>query len=232
LIDTFHGGNVMDAARHIGLPQQTLNRIARGKFKQSPRADALEAIASKYPGVTVDWLLNGRGAGPQKVDAEGRPITASRLRWHGIEAQLIAAFDEAARGSRAERGLSRENERKLLETGLSTLAMAPLLATAAIGTSGEMDKRRGARHLEHLRTSLDGAAQYWADFFERLIEIEGVDQVVDGLRKHLPWLILGFSEIHTAERLAKEPGWLRSYAEFLRRDEVKGSSPSQDSAST
>ncbi len=235
LIDTFHGGNVRDAARHIGIPQQTLNRIARGGYKQSPRADALEMIAAAYPGVTVDWLLTGHGVGPRKVDEGGRPITAARLRWEAVVQRLLAAFDAASGESPVDRGLTREGERTLLRSGLRALTVGPsLLAATAIGVAGEMDKRRAARHIEHLRASFDGAAQFWADFFERAIEIEGEDRVINGLRRHLSLLLIGFSDLHAAEELAKKPDWFRGYAEFLQRNEAKGS-PSvrpQDSASS
>lgn len=62
LIRHSHGGNVNAASAATGLPQSTLARIADGRV-QSPRADALLALATYYR-TNVDWLLCGLGAAP------------------------------------------------------------------------------------------------------------------------------------------------------------------------
>jgi hypothetical protein len=63
LIRARHEGNVLAAARFIGIPQRTLAAIYSGQVK-SPRAAVLERISAAYPGVTLDWLVRGIGEGP------------------------------------------------------------------------------------------------------------------------------------------------------------------------
>ena len=66
LVEDSHGGNVRAAARDIGVPQQTLQRIVRGSGA-SPRVDTLQRIARFYR-TSVDWLLTGEGAGPNATE--------------------------------------------------------------------------------------------------------------------------------------------------------------------
>src|SRR5689334_6920017 len=68
LVDHFHGNRgVNRAAQHIGIPQSTLQRIYAGERK--PSVDVLRSIAEAYPctGLTLDWLISGRGADPQLI---------------------------------------------------------------------------------------------------------------------------------------------------------------------
>lgn len=59
--------SVNAAAKAIGIPQQTLDRIVRGQHR-APRVETLQQIADFYD-TTVDWLLNGRGAAPSIATA-------------------------------------------------------------------------------------------------------------------------------------------------------------------
>src|SRR5690349_12635160 len=62
LIGLYFGGSVNAAATEFQLPQRTLARIAKGQ-SVSPPSRTLARIAEGF-GVTIDWLLTGRGEPP------------------------------------------------------------------------------------------------------------------------------------------------------------------------
>ena len=77
LIDRFHGGSARAASAFAGVPQRTLLNIATGAVAH-PRVDALERIARSHEpaGVTMDWLVSGRGSPPRvAVEVAGQTIT-------------------------------------------------------------------------------------------------------------------------------------------------------------
>lgn len=62
LVKAYHGGKVRRAAAAWGVPQQTLDRILKGKVRH-PRGDLLLRIAALHR-TTVEWVLTGSGPDP------------------------------------------------------------------------------------------------------------------------------------------------------------------------
>ena len=86
IVELYWAGNVKAAAIQLGIPQNTLYRIASGETP-NPRADALLKIAD-FAGASVEYLLTGAGRGPQTFTARGRRISGESLRWWRLVDQL------------------------------------------------------------------------------------------------------------------------------------------------
>lgn len=67
VVDRWWNGSVRKAADRAGIPQQTLDRIARGE-SQNPRGAVLQRFAQRN-NISVEWLLTGSGKGPEDADA-------------------------------------------------------------------------------------------------------------------------------------------------------------------
>src|SRR4051794_33478520 len=65
LIRSRHGA-VNSAAKAMGIPQRTLAAIVSGEIK-NPRAELVTRVA-QFHQVTTDWLLTGKGEGPEQRD--------------------------------------------------------------------------------------------------------------------------------------------------------------------
>jgi transcriptional regulator with XRE-family HTH domain len=61
LIDRFHRGSIRAAATDLGMPVTTLFQIVRNQ--RQPRLDSVRRLAAYYR-VSLDWLLTGKGPGP------------------------------------------------------------------------------------------------------------------------------------------------------------------------
>lgn len=84
LVSQFASENA--AAKELGIPQTTLNRILKEE-RGYPRADTLQKIADYFE-TTVDWILTGRGTSPMR----GPHRIAEKRQWEQI-AKAIAGDD-------------------------------------------------------------------------------------------------------------------------------------------
>lgn len=83
LVNRVHGGNRNAAARDIGVSQPTITRLLgeRQGTEPNPSTEVLQKIAGFY-GVTIDWLLTGKGETPV-VFSEEFPV-AEQLRFSAV----------------------------------------------------------------------------------------------------------------------------------------------------
>ena len=158
VIDRLCEGSVNRAARQLGIPQQTLQRIASGDTP-NPRANVLAQIA-KFAGTTVEYLLTGEGTGPQAVDGRGRPRSGGVARWLRIVASLYP-----------ERGGVREH--------LDDLVFGPLgfywvIAPPSFDSRGREKPRRNLKSLGRVQ---DNVAEAWANLLEDALAVFGPDTV-------------------------------------------------------
>lgn len=65
LVRQVHGGNVLESARHAGVPYATFRALYRGDT-DDPGLGTVSTIAEAY-GVPVDWFLGGHDAGREPV---------------------------------------------------------------------------------------------------------------------------------------------------------------------
>lgn len=75
LIDHEFAGSENAAAKEIGIPQPTLNRITSGQ-RTLPHTSTLLKIAETF-GASLDWLVNGTGRGPRCLDLPPRRRTTT-----------------------------------------------------------------------------------------------------------------------------------------------------------
>lgn len=95
LIDHFHGKRgVNRAAAHSGVAQSTLQRVYTGERK--PSLDVVRRIVEAYPGtgLTMDWLVSGRGE-PPRIGVEIAGQTVTDPEWVSIH----LAFNNALRAA-------------------------------------------------------------------------------------------------------------------------------------
>lgn len=136
LVDRYWGGSVYGAARDLGIPQQTLQRIVTGETL-NPRVRVLERIAAGCD-TTVDWLLTGKGPEPPEADSEGGQLTGSRIRLRSVLDRLGAAGD--------------------LRLHLMALAYAPFRAAMLVGVgSAEATSKATEASAEAWANLLDSA---------------------------------------------------------------------------
>lgn len=79
LVDHVWSGSVNAAAKDLGVPQSTLQRVVDGAIA-APRTNFTEAFRLGLD-VSSDWLIAGVGTGPQGRDSRGRPLVAGVPRW-------------------------------------------------------------------------------------------------------------------------------------------------------
>jgi len=85
VVDLYYNGSVNKAARDMGVPQPTLTQIVDGTV-QNPRGSTLQKIAA-HSGASVDWLLTGKGRGPDPAAREWSGGEAGR-RWQALVESL------------------------------------------------------------------------------------------------------------------------------------------------
>ena len=88
LVNAYHGGNINEAARDVGVAQPTLARLLGrvGGRPPNPSAAVLRLIADHYE-ASIDWLLTGEGRGPGLDPAREIP-GADVLRWRSVLRRL------------------------------------------------------------------------------------------------------------------------------------------------
>jgi transcriptional regulator with XRE-family HTH domain len=184
LIGRVNGGSVNAAAKAIGIPQPTLNRIASGKTV-SPRLDVVQQLASYYK-VSVDWLLNG-GGHQQPIDELARALVSIEwLAWRRCVDSL---------------GLEPAVRDVVLKIPTATLVAWNHIAaqshpkadsaayTAARGALGEVHRRE---------------VQAWTALLENLVGVFGRKMVAKDLAAGVDQARLGFNATATMMLMAKE----------------------------
>lgn len=166
LVDYYWDGSVNRAASALGIPQQTLNRIATG-HTPNPRATLVSKIASGS-NVSLDWLLKGKGAGPTLDDAHGRPITGAEMRLNGVLDRLGAGDS--------------------LRSSVQLMAFGPFWAAGLLAGSSQS---RSTKSLT--REALEASLDTWADLLEAAIKESGARRVLKLCEENEPLVALGFS---------------------------------------
>ena len=159
IVELYWAGNVKAAAKQLGIPHNTLYRIASGETP-NPRANVLAKIA-KFAGSTVEYLLTGEGRGPQTLDAQGRPKSGARSRWYALVDSLYP-----------ERGGVREVLDDL-PWGLGGLYEA--LVPQRFDRSGNAHPRQVELQLP--RETFLGIGYAWCDVLEEAVRVLGADVV-------------------------------------------------------
>lgn len=149
------GGSVNAAAKAIGLPQQTLDRIVRGQHR-APQVKTLQRIADFY-GTTVDWLMTGRGDGP----SSDQNHLEDRL-WQAI-AREVADEDTHIYAVLLNLPRSVESAMRIAERSMTPRSKAGADATLAM---------REERAL-------------WSRFFRAWIDHAGIERVRADVKKNL-----------------------------------------------
>ncbi|WP_324671077.1 helix-turn-helix transcriptional regulator [Hymenobacter sp. GOD-10R] len=100
--------NVSEFAKHIGIDRSRYAKIETGSNK--PALDAVEAITSRMPDLSLDWLVNGRGPvyrdGRALKDSDVRYISAVKNDLPGFTTHGPMPNDVDINGAIKERGLS------------------------------------------------------------------------------------------------------------------------------
>lgn len=147
------------AATSMGIPQQTLQRVVSGKTA-NPRISVLDAIA-KGSLASVDWLLSGKGRGPQEHDERGRLVTGGLSRWLRVVSTLYP-----------ERGGTRE---VLEDVPFGASGFAALLSSEKGG--GRLLGTKRKLQAGTVTRVQDTCAEAWADLLEEAIATFGVEAV-------------------------------------------------------
>lgn len=191
IVDDFHGGSVLAAAKRIGLPPRTLANIVKG-LVTNPRVDALRQIAQAHSGfVSLEWLLTGQGQEPPRMH-HGRPISGAGLAWyHQVDELLDGArwsplYDEGW-------GLTRDEEKALLRLSLYDLILQEFFLLLDLEPrSDEGDESDGGEWARTSFHAIEGMASRIAAALERAVRRHGPDRVLDHLRLHLRDFVFGF----------------------------------------
>ena len=143
VVDVF-GGNEAQAARAVGVPQQTLNRILTGKVKD-PSASTLQKLARGF-GVPTAWLL---GEGPSHLG------NAAITNWyHLLKRYYRASTASDAAWLKRARGKS-PVAKKAIElaksTSLTLVCQSWVMDTDLRGTTPRADRR----HMEAVRAMFE-----------------------------------------------------------------------------
>ena len=204
MIDRLCDGSVNRAARQMGIPQQTLQRIASGDTS-NPRATVLAQIA-KFAATTVEYLLTGEGAGPLLIDGRGRPRSGGIARFRRIVASLFP-----------ERGGLREH----LDDGVfGPLGFYWVIAPPTFDSRGREKPRRNLKTLGRVQ---DTVAEAWADLLEDAIAVFGPDTVRKQLESAEIVAAGGFTSFarHLARggmSKAEAKRYLDDWEDYLTRD--------------
>lgn len=168
LIDKVHGGSVSLAARDIGLPQQTLDKIATGVVA-SPRNKALSAIANFYR-CRVGWLIAGEGKLPGILAIDPAPDLpmSEFLRW----LLLIETLDPST---------------SLRET-LTAIPGATHAASAGTRISSGISEKAEKRFLAMVREAQRLEYQAWIHWLTFFIAVRGPELTSQLLERDLPSL--------------------------------------------
>jgi len=195
LVDQVWSGSVNAAAKDLGVPQSTLQRVVDGAIA-SPRTNFTEAFRLGLD-VSSDWLIAGVGTGPQGRDSRGRPLVAGVPRWR-----------------RAVRSLQLDNARA---DELSELPYAVWRVAAALGGREPGPSVRSA-----LSGSLDSWSELFESLAEltgqaRELAVERLNETLGAVGVSLPALDAAgtskLSKLNSAEYF----GTLGSVSERKRR---------------
>lgn len=170
LIDTYWEGNVNRAAKALGIPQPTLQRIGSGKTP-NPRVKLLQQIASGC-NVSTDWLLTGKGEGPPSQDEKGRYPSGSLLRWDRVVDSL---------------GLSYEARWYLFGAALGADGLGTILVYRSSGATDEAI-------VDAAWTSSELCMEAWADLVEVAVAQLGAEVVRRELEANAITSAAGFTE--------------------------------------
>lgn len=204
IVDAYWGGSVNAAAIALGIPQQTLQRVATGVTLE-PRVRVLDAIA-KGARTSVDWLLNGNGQGPQSQDETGRPVSGGTAHWDRVLRLLYP-------------------EREFVGDLLREVPFAPITFAARIGERLDADSPRG-RNRSHSRPlfesslrAVDACSVAWAKLLEDAISAYGAATVRERLA---PMVMLAAGGFTTFSMLHGETASGRAEAKRYLADWEKG----------
>ncbi len=168
IIDQQWQGNVAAAASEIGVPQQTMQRIAAGDTR-NPRASVLARIAF-HSVTTVEWLLTGTGAPPPANTPHGIPEDSHSIRWR----RLVGAL-----------GLS-DGARRLVEL----LPMGPFNLAFTVEMLNDLTEMKDPDWVRPLSASIH---EVWADVLGELIRRNGAKIVRDRLERGTALQACGYS---------------------------------------
>ena len=157
IVELYWAGTVKAAAKQLGIPHNTLYRIASGGTP-NPRANVLAKIA-KFSGTTVEYLLSGDGRGPQALDSQGRPMNGAAFRWYAL---VDVLYPERGGVGEVLDGLP---------WGLGGLCM--LLAPMRFDRSGNALPRQ----VELPNETMLGIGHSWCDVLEEALRVLGADAV-------------------------------------------------------
>ncbi len=164
LVDRIWRGSVNWAARDLGVPQSSLQRVVDGTIT-SPRTHFAEAFRVGL-GVSTDWLIAGVGISPGDFDEAGLPLVAGVPRWRRTVAGLT--LDDSLA----------EHVREL-----------PYSVWRA---STVLSRAQGKEPSEVAKESLTQSLEAWSNVFEAL-SAPKVTDLRDALRKCPELVRLGFS---------------------------------------
>ena len=195
LVDRYWGGSVNAAAVHIGVPQQTLHRIATGKTP-NPRIAVVARIAEVCR-VTPDWLVSGKGVSPPLTDEHGRAISGTYFRFRNILARI---------------GVSPS-----LHLALDDLCSAPLwMALGMIDGVEEPFSPAMNAALEACATCTEA----WSDMLEAAVDQQGAEAVLKSLAESEPLIALGHTSFGMDLWFSRQRrGIAGHYKAFLRKRE-------------
>jgi hypothetical protein len=168
---------VQKAARHCRLPQSTLQRVVTGK--RPPSLAVAQKIVAAYEGIglTMDWLVSGKGSPPRGLVVKGEqvddPVAVS-----AVLALHTAVQEATLSDSPAAESLNR------------VWWLAAYVATDASIALGKPPN--GAAGLEHSTVksrALAAVAEGWARALQTLTDAYGRDAVSHALARHW-WAVL------------------------------------------
>lgn len=181
-------GSVNACAKAIGIPQSTLDRIARGE-RGLPRTETLQLIAEFFD-TSVDWLITG----------QGRPPSESHS-WNIIPQAEAKLWDKLIRS------LSASPE---LLSALASLPKAAMNATfnlplALIRESGEDYERNEPELRRRYRDAIAHEYLAWIGLLETWLEVFGKERTLKVLTRYIEEVARGFRTPARASGLTVEP---------------------------
>lgn len=206
IVDLYWEGSVNAAAAAMGIPQQTLQRVASGKTV-NPRVSVLDAIA-KGSRASVDWLLTGEGRAPQPKDERDRFISGGSARWFRLVESLYP-----------QRGGVREvlDDVPFGPTHFVEILVADAGGNKRLGTARKW--REGT--LQRLQAS---CAEAWAELLEEAIAAFGADAVRNQLDANeivVAGAFTPFMRFVSRKAMSKSEAkrYLQAWEDELTRDE-------------
>lgn len=181
LIRRFYDGNVLGSARAIGMPANTLDRIARG-VTPNPRAGALSKIAEHFD-TTVDWLLTGRGDAPWE---------SAFFRRNGADPERAVSWFQWSKAAKAFSPEHDDLSLLLLQLLAASGQFVISVGQGAARATGR-SRNRDRRWLERLVSDVGArSAREWSYVLSSLNDRYGASAVAESLSRHFDDLAVGF----------------------------------------